>query len=154
MHVHTHLLMTFRAALLPLATVVLLSWGCKKNNATVVPYVPVDININVNLPEYNALASVGGWAYITGGSEGLIVFRKSLDAFTAMDRNCPVQPQDLCKITVENNNILAVDTFCCHCSFLLQDGSLVSNPNSVNGAGIGLKLYNTTFNGTNLHIFN
>ena len=146
--------MTLRTALLPLSAIVLFSWGCKKDTTSPVPYTPVDIYINVNLPEYNALAAVGGWAYITGGSEGLIVYRKSIDAFNAMDRHCPVQAQNLCKVTVGSDNILAVDTTCCHCSFLLQDGSLASNPNGVDGAGIGLTLYNTTFNGTTLHIFN
>ncbi len=146
--------MKLSSSLLPLATIVLLSWGCKKDNPTGVPLTAVDIYINVNLPEYNAISTVGGWAYITGGSEGLIVYRKAVDGFTAMDRHCPVQPQDLCKVTVDNNDILAIDTTCCHCSFLLMDGTLVSNPDGVDGAGVGLKVYNTTFNGTTLHIFN
>lgn len=146
--------MKTRSALLSLIAMVLLFWGCKKDDPTGVPLTAVDTYINVNLPEYNALATVGGWAYITGGSEGLIVYRKAVDAFTAMDRHCPVQPQDLCKVTVNGDGILAVDTTCCHCSFLLQDGTLASNPDDVDGAGSGLKLYSTTFNGTTLHIFN
>jgi len=146
--------MNLRSALFPLAIATLLVPGCKKDNTPTVPYTAVDIYINVNLPEYNALAAVGGWAYITGGSEGLIVYRKAVDAFTAMDRHCPVQPQDLCKVTVNDDGILAVDTTCCHCTFLLQDGTLVSNPDNAAGAGNPLLLYHTTFNGTTLHIYN
>ena len=141
--------------LLPLAALALLrAFGCKKEDQSGVPLTAVDISINVNLPEYNHLTSVGGWVYLTGGSEGLIVYRKSIDEFTAMDRHCPVQPADLCKVTVDADGILAVDTTCCHCGFLLQNGSLALNPGNVSGAGSGLKLYNTTFNGATLHIFN
>jgi nitrite reductase/ring-hydroxylating ferredoxin subunit len=141
------------AFLLPTA-LLLLSLGCKKDEPSGVPLTAVDISINVNLPEYNGLAAIGGWVYLTGGSEGLIVYRKDVDNFVAMDRHCPVNPEDLCKVTVDGDGILAVDTACCECSFLLQNGTLVSNPNNADGAGGGLKLYNTTFNGTVLHIFN
>lgn len=123
--------------------------GCKKEQVVAVPIVPVDIQINLNLPEYNALQVVGGWAYIIGGSEGLLVYRKSADEFSALDRHCTYQSADQCKVTVDAGGVVARDTACCHSAFLLLDGSVVQGP-----ATFGLKQYHTTFNGQVLRIFN
>ncbi len=123
--------------------------GCTRDRETAVPLVPLDIEINLNLPAYNALAVVGGWAYITGGSEGLIVYRKSQDEFTALERHCTYQAADQCRVTVDASQVIARDTTCCHSAFLLLDGSVTQGP-----AVLPLKQYHTTFNGTTLHIFN
>ena len=138
---------------LPLALLgSLLLTGCKKDKNVNVPLVAVDISININLPEYNALAVTGGWAYINGGSQGLIVYRKSPEEFVAMDRHCTYRPEDLCRVYVDDSQIIARDTVstnACGSAFLLLDGSVINGP-----AVPGLKLYNTTFNGTYLHVFN
>ncbi|MBP8823858.1 MAG: hypothetical protein KBH07_09450 [Flavobacteriales bacterium] len=123
--------------------------ACKKDQQVAVPLVTVDISINLNLPEYNALQVVGGWAYVIGGSEGLIVFRRSTEEFSALDRHCTYQSADQCRVTVDDSQVMARDTACCHSAFLLMDGSVVNGP-----AALGLKRYNTTFNGTVLRIFN
>lgn len=123
--------------------------GCKKERDVAVPLVTVDITINLNLPEYNALQVTGGWAYVIGGSEGLIVYRVSPDQFSALDRHCTYQGADQCRVTVDDSQVIARDTMCCHSAFLLQDGSVTQGP-----AALGLKRYNTTFNGTTLRIFN
>lgn len=132
-----------------LAITAIFNTGCKKDRDVQVPLVQVDINIDINLPAYNALAVTGGWLYITGGSEGLIVYRKSPDEFTAMDRHCSYQPENLCRVTVDDSGIIARDTTCCNSAFLMLDGSVTDGP-----ATLGLKLYHTTFNGSTLHIFN
>ena len=149
---HDLLLMkAFHLVLLALSSS-LLAPGCKKEKKVDVPLVNVDININVNLPAYNALAVTGGWLYINGGSEGLIVYRKSPDEFTALDRHCTYRPEDLCRVYVDDSQVIARDTVStdhCGSAFLLMDGGIVQGP-----ASLGLKQYHTTFNGTNLHIFN
>ncbi len=139
-------------ALLPVLVglvTILLSTGCKKDRDVAVPIVPLQIEINLNFPEYNALQVVGGWAYITGGSEGLIVYRRGQNEFTALDRHCTYQAQNLCRVTVDDSQVMARDTMCCQSAFLIMDGSVVQGP-----AALGLKRYNTTFNGTILRIFN
>ncbi len=149
---HDLLLMkAFHLVLLALSAA-LFAPGCKKEKKVDVPLVNVDININVNLPAYNALAVTGGWLYINGGSEGLIVYRKSPDEFTALDRHCTYRPEDLCRVYVDDSQVIARDTVStdhCGSAFLLMDGGIVQGP-----ASLGLKQYHTTFNGTNLHIFN
>lgn len=129
--------------------VLLGSAGCKKDERGGVPLTPLDISINVNNPSYIDLAVPGGWLYLTGGSQGLIVYRASTDEFVAMDRHCPYQPADQCRVFVDGSEIQARDTACCHSSFLITDGSVVEGPSALN-----LQRYNTTFNGTTLRIFN
>ena len=122
--------------------------SCKKENQTGVPPVQLDVSINITFPSYADLQVVGGWAYLTGGSQGLIVYRNSQDEFTALDRHCPVLPENLCHVIVDEDGIIARDTACCDASFLIVDGQ----PLTV--SGVGLRRYNTTFNGTILRIYN
>lgn len=123
--------------------------ACKKENQGGVPYTTVDIQINVNNPAYADIQVPGGWLYLTGGSLGIIVYRKTPDDFVAFDRHCPYQPSDLCKVYVDESEVTARDTACCHSAFLIVDGSVTEGP-----AAIGLQQYNTLFNGTTLRIYN
>lgn len=142
-----------RPRLLVLASAIglLAAMGCKKDREASVPLVGVDIPINLNLPEYNALQVPGGWAYIIGGSEGIIVYRKNADEFSALDRHCTYQPADQCRVTVDGSGVMARDTMCCHSAFLLLDGSVTQGP-----AALGLKQYHTQFNANTqvLRIYN
>ena len=135
--------------ILGIALPTLLLAACRKDQRTGVPPVALDVSININLPEYADLQAPGGWVYLTGGSQGLIVYRKSLDEFTAMDRHCPYQPENLCRIVVDDSQVLAADTGCCGSQFLLNDVSVTQGPSS-----FGLTRYNTTFNGSILRIYN
>ena len=123
--------------------------ACEKDQQSGVPPTNVDITINVNLPAYADIAVPGGWLYLTGGSAGIIVYRRSTDEFTALDRFCTYQPQNACKVTVNSDQITASDTTCCHSTFSIIDGAVTHNP-----ATIALKSYHTIFNGTTLRIYN
>ena len=123
--------------------------ACRKEERGGVPLSPVDISINVNNPAYADLAVPGGWAYLSGGSLGLIVYRSGIDDFVAFDRHCPYQPADLCRVFVDGSQITARDTACCGSAFLISTGGVVEGP-----AAISLQQYNTTFNGTTLRIYN
>jgi nitrite reductase/ring-hydroxylating ferredoxin subunit len=123
--------------------------GCKKENTSGVPFAGVDITINVNNPSYSDIQVPGGWLYLTGGSLGIIVYRKTLDEFVALDRHCPYLPGDLCRVIVDESEVIARDTTCCQSAFLIMDGSVTEGP-----ASIGLQQYQTSFNGTLLRIYN
>ncbi len=131
-----------------LVSVVLLP-SCKKDKPGGVPLNPIDISINVNNPGYADLAVPGGWIYLSGGSLGLIVYRAGIDNFIAMDRHCPYQTADLCRVYVDDSQITARDTACCHSAYLITDGSVVEGPSA-----LSLQRYNTSFNGTILRIYN
>ena len=77
-------------------TFILLSSKCSKGKQNPVPYVPFDITIDIQLPSYNQLQGVGGWTYVTGGSRGIIVYRRGIDEFVAFDRHSPVDPDGTC----------------------------------------------------------
>lgn len=125
------------------------STACRREERGGVPLTPLDISINVNNPSYADLAVPGGWLYLTGGSQGLIVYRAGVDDFVAMDRHCPYQPAELCRVFVDESEIVARDSACCHSAFLITDGSVVEGP-----AALNLQRYNTSFNGTTLRIYN
>lgn len=137
-----------RSALILLG-LVLFAFGCKKEERGGVPLNMVDISINVNNPSYADLAVTGGWLYLTGGSMGIIVYRSSPESFVAMDRHCPYQPTNLCRVIVDESETIARDTTCCGSRYLITDGSVIQGPSA-----LGLQRYNTTFNGTILRIYN
>ena len=132
-----------------LAMILLSGPGCRKDERGGVPLSLVDISINVNNPSYADLAVTGGWLYLSGGSMGILVYRSSPETFVALDRHCPYQPGDLCRVFVDDSELIARDTVCCGSAFLITDGSVVQGP-----AALNLQRYNTTFNGTTLRIFN
>jgi len=130
-------------------TGLLMSAGCRKDRPGGVPPVLVDISINVNNPAYTDLAVPGGWVYLSGGSLGLIVYRASNEQFVALDRHCPYQTAELCRVFVDDTEVIARDTACCGSAFLINNGSVTQGPSALN-----LQQYNTQFNGTTLRIYN
>tara|TARA_B100000614_G_C14233509_1_gene363432 strand:- start:155 stop:571 length:417 start_codon:yes stop_codon:yes gene_type:complete len=130
-----------------LPTVVFL-YGCK-NQYEGIPNVNVNVFINIQNPQYQNLSGMGSWAYVEGGSKGIIVFNLDNDNFLAYERHCPYQPENLCsKISVDETNLFAVDT-CCSSKYQLIDGSVIDGP-----ATLPLKRYNTSFDGNIINIWN
>lgn len=123
--------------------------GCRDNGDNQeVPYVPVDIYIHTTDPLFFDISVPGGWEYVTGGSQGLLVYRRSNDEFMVFDRHCPYQVDDNCQVSVDSTFTSATDP-CCESRFLIIDGSVTGGPSTRS-----LKQYNTTFDGSVLHIFN
>ena len=122
--------------------------GCKRNINSI-PQVPVDVVINIQDPTYQSLNGIGGSVQINGGSRGIIVFRLNSEEFKAYDRHCPYLPENSCGLaTIEETNYTALDT-CCDSQFQLIDGAPIGGP-----ATIGLKPYNTSFDGNIIQIWN
>jgi len=128
--------------------ILLLYTQCKKNDDPV-PYVYVNFYISLSSPEFASLTSVGGWAYVTGGYKGIIIFRNSMDEFCAYDRACPYHPTTGCNhVYVEDSGITSIDSVC-GSRFLLMDGSVVNGP-----ATLSLTRYKTYLSGSNLQVTN
>jgi len=123
-----------------------LVFSCRKNRNHPVPSIPFEITINMNLPSYNALQGVGGWTYVTGGSKGIIVYRKSYDEFMAFDRHSPAEGGTECTtpLTPNEDNFLELDDICSGAKFSLYDGSAIS------GSELGLRQYQALWDGSNL----
>ena len=122
--------------------------SCNKNEQQV-PFIDVDIYINVNQPAYFHLTSISGWDTITGGNKGLIAYRASQEEIIVYDRFCTYEvDENNCSAAKVNSDDVTVS--CCDGSkYLLHDGSVLNGP-----ASYPLHRYRTTFDGQNLHIFN
>ncbi|MFT4678836.1 MAG: hypothetical protein ACI84C_001225 [Flavobacteriales bacterium] len=121
--------------------------GCKKTNDQV-PLVPVDFYLNVNEPQSFDLSSVTGWMYVTGGSEGIIIYRNNIDEFSAFDRHAPINIEEECQVKVNDDNITIQDP-CSNSRWLIIDGSLIEGP-----AIQSLESYSAVFVDPILHVFN
>lgn len=124
----------------------LLFTSCKKNKIHPVPSIAFDITIDINLPSYNTLISVGSWAYVNGGSRGIIVYRRSIDEYVAFDRHSPSDPDALCPepLYPDPDNFLSLIDSCSTMRYSLYDGSPIQD------SEYGLRQYQTTYNGSNL----
>jgi hypothetical protein len=127
---------------------VLLVTGCRKNQNQV-PYVLVDVYININNPGYYTLQAVGGWVYYPAGSKGLIIYRKTVDEMVVFDRHSPYLPDNNCITEVDETTNITVFDPCSGSEFLLVDGSVTKGP-----AVFPLQQYQSSFDGTMLHIYN
>ena len=121
--------------------------GCKKDKDEI-PDVYVDVYLYTTDPAFSPLNAVSGYAYVAGGSKGILVFRKSQNEFVAYDRHCPYDVQAGNVVSVDASGLLAVDGTC-GSKFLMSDGS----PNSGPAVNL-LKPYVATFDGAVLHIYN
>lgn len=129
-------------------TIICVGFSCKKDEQYI-PFVNVDLYINVNQPAYFHLTSISGWDTINGGSKGLIAYRSSREEIIVYDRHCTYKPdENKCAAASVNSDNVTVD--CCDGSkYLLHDGSILNGP-----ATYPLHRYRSTFDGTTLHIFN
>ena len=124
--------------------------SCVKNN-NLVPYVPVDLYLNLYLPGYSSLNAIGGWAYVSGGSRGIIIYRQSVDLFAAYDRHCTYNADNPCGIAEVDSSFTFVECSCDGSQYQLYDGLVIQGP-----AGYSLKPYRTSFSPINnvVHIYN
>jgi len=131
-----------------LLVLLVITSGCRDRNTDRIPDVPVNIAINIYPPDFFNLTVPSGWVYITGGSRGIIVYRKSADEFVALERHSPFQPEDNCAVVVDEDNVLVSDP-CSDSQWLITDGTIVQGPTA-----FALETYNTSFSDPILYITN
>ena len=110
----------------------------------------VNINIDLNLPEYSDLQAAGNSIFTEGGCEGIIIYHGVGDNYKVYDRNCSYEPSLSCsKIDSIHSGIAYCG--CCPSAFLLSN-----NANALNSpALLPLKAYNWSLGNDNLlRIFN
>ena len=125
--------------------------GCRKNSNNQMPYVPVDIYINTSLPAYSALNGIGGSVYVTGGNDGIILYRQTYEIVVAFERRCTYNVEESCGFGVVDSSWTTVDCDCDGTKYHIFDGSVLEGP-----ATYGLYQYRTSFNPDNnqLHVYN
>ncbi len=125
--------------------------GCSKksDSSNDIPYVYVNFSINPNSTEYIRLNTVNGWEYLTGGYQGILVYRKSLNEFMAYERACPYDWEKTnARIVVDTSAVTATCPVC-KSRYILLDGTPVSGPSRY-----PLKQYQASYDGNLLYIFN
>jgi len=118
--------------------------GCQKNTTcNGVPNVAVSFSINVLLPSYSPLTAIGGSMEVSGGYDGIAIYRQALDQFNAFDCCCTYDGASNGKaiVAIQSNKITATCPVC-GSVFLLTDGSVSHGP-----ATCGLKPYVTSYDG-------
>jgi len=141
-----------RVFLIPLFLVGI-STGCKKDSTPStagVPNVAVNFTIQVTGGQYTKLLTVGGWVYVTGGYDGIIVFCTGSGTYLAFDRGCPYDCETNTNafVNVQTSGITAVCPVC-STTYSLYSGTRTGGPGS-----IALKQYQTSFDGANLTVSN
>jgi len=128
----------------------LLVSACKKEvNAPVIPYVYVNFSLNPNGTQFIHLNSVNGWETVTGGYNGILLFRKSINEFMAFERACPYDPLATgAQVRVDTSWITC---YCpvCKSKYILYDGSPYQGVSH-----FPLKQYTTNYDGNLLYVSN
>jgi hypothetical protein len=133
--------------------VIVLAIGCKKETKQEkdhpVPYVPVNITIYPNDPFNFKIQAIGGWMYIEGGINGIIIYRKSQEEFVALERTSSHLPDNpSAKVQVESDNFTLRDTIS-NSKWRIFDGTITQGP-----ATWSLRLYGTSYASGALRISN
>lgn len=99
----------------------------------------MDITLDLNKPEFIDLKAIGNYVEITGGINGIIVYRSSESEFKAYERTCSYDPE--CeRIDIAENSFEMVHN-CCGSEFsLTMDGIVTKGPATLN-----LRSYTTIF---------
>jgi len=121
--------------------------ACRDREA-LIPVVDVNINININEPQFFDLSIPTGYAYVVGGSRGIIVYRLGQNEFIALERHSPHNVEDNCQVFVKEDGLIIEDP-CSGSQWLITDGSIVNGPTA-----FALRVYNTTFSDPILSIYN
>jgi hypothetical protein len=130
-----------------------LFYSCKKKSTNAsenpVPSVPVNLTVYPNDPLNFKLQAIGGWIYINGGINGIILYHKSQQEFIAIERTSSYLPNNpSAKVVVMSDNFTCQDTIS-DSRWQIIDGTVTKGP-----AQWGLRLYGTTFDGNVLKIKN
>ncbi len=67
-------------------------FSCEKNETNdILPNIPVDFTVDLNLPQYINLQIPNGWSYAIGGIKGILILNTGIGSppFKAFDRACP-----------------------------------------------------------------
>ncbi|MBT3209764.1 MAG: hypothetical protein HN704_01755 [Bacteroidetes bacterium] len=121
---------------------------CDKQDSPV-PYVYVNLSIYLDDPAFVDLKIPGNSVNITGGVNGIVVYRVSDVEFVAFDRTCTYQVEENCHVNTDDSGIFLVDEECCSARFSILDGSPQEGL-----AKYPLLQYQTSLNGYLLRIFN
>jgi nitrite reductase/ring-hydroxylating ferredoxin subunit len=133
--------------------VCLVSFQCKKENINEqlgIPYVNVSQYVFLNDPNFIGLNAVGGFAFLNGGSKGIIIYHRAFDEYVAFDRHCTWQTFNNCTVSPDSSTLVIMNCGCCTSKYSLIDGSVINGP-SINPL---LQFYAQISSPGTLHVYN
>jgi hypothetical protein len=137
---------TIRNKIVQLLFAIVLISACEPQRTDTIPYVFVEIDINLNQTDYLDLRRDGGFVYVLGGLKGIIIYRVNGSQYLAFEQTSPVNPSLACAIVqVDDAGLFMID----HCSLATFD--FAGNPSN----GISpypLKQYTTILDDNWLYI--
>src|SRR5438105_597830 len=109
------MLLAKKIKIISLAIMCLLAIACKKKTQQTttsnVPYTQVNITIYPNDPLYFKIQTPGGWIYLAGGTNGIILYRKTASDFVALERTSTYYPDNAAALAkVQSDNFTCKDT--------------------------------------------
>jgi len=105
----------------------------------------VNINVDLNLPEYSTLQASGNSIFIKGGVEGIIIYHGVGNDYKVYDRNCSYEPSLSCS-KIDSVDAGIAYCGCCPSAFLLSnDANVLNSP-----ALLPLKSYNWSLGNNNV----
>ncbi len=124
--------------------------GCAKDTGVPqIPVVPVNFSIDPNSTTYLELNHIGGSIYLTGGYNGILVYRISLNEFMAYERADPYDFTNPDARVVVDTSLITCYCPVCKSKYILTDGTPYAGPSRYT-----LKQYTTTYDGGLLYIYN
>lgn len=129
-----------------------MQFSCSDKDEQIIPYTKVNLTINLQLPQFNALSSVNNAIiYPNAGYNlnGVIVYRNSLDEFTAYDATCPKHIDTKPTAVVLDDNGSAGTATCPECNTVYYFFNY-----AYPSKGYPLRRYSLTKSGNMLYINN
>ena len=108
---------------------IILHFSCEKNEVNdILPNVPVNIIINLDLPQFIKLKTPPNWEYAKGGINGILIQSTGLTpAYKAYDRSCP---NNDCTSEMVFDGSLKMKCPCDNSEYSIIDGSPQTAGNS------------------------
>ncbi|MCR4680017.1 MAG: hypothetical protein K5636_00185 [Bacteroidales bacterium] len=121
---------------------------CDFYNHPTIPNAKVDFYIYPNDVMYYQLNTYGGYIYLTGGVNGIIVYRLDEWNFNAFDRACSYDwKEQESWLFVAPDGLRLIDSLC-GSTFNILDGNVLGGP-----AKYPARRYNTHFDGMRLRVY-
>lgn len=108
---------------------IILHFSCEKNETTdILPNVPVNIIVNLDLPQFIKLKTPPNWEYAKGGINGILIQSTGLTPpYKAYDRACP---NNDCTSAMVFDGSLKMKCPCDNSEYSIIDGSPQTAGNS------------------------
>ncbi len=122
------------------------------NNNPYIPNYSVNLEINLNLPQFSNLKFVSNAVYVADqGARGIIVFNNSGNTFAAFDAACPNQALSSCSTMTIKGGTIAVCA-CDNAEYSLFSGQCIGT--KCEGKQYPMKQYRVEVNGNIIRVYN